>query len=93
MFCDGGMLSNFPIDLFHSVGVPAIPTLGIQLEPDRYQADEEIDTPIELMSAMNNASRSERTLLQLHTRSCMHPCREGTDSCSTSQMLAGSLQS
>jgi NTE family protein len=35
MFCDGGMLSNFPIRLFHDDwvedGKPLLPTIGVQL--------------------------------------------------------------
>jgi NTE family protein len=35
-FIDGGILSNFPIDLFHRYyHVPACPTFGIKLGPER----------------------------------------------------------
>jgi NTE family protein len=32
-FVDGGIMSNFPIDLFHVDGVPAAPTFGAKLSP------------------------------------------------------------
>ena len=36
LLVDGGILSNFPIDLFHRhFRVPACPTFGIKLGPDR----------------------------------------------------------
>ncbi|WP_444931418.1 patatin-like phospholipase family protein [Microbulbifer sp. SSSA002] len=37
-FVDGGLVSNFPFDIFHkSVGTPKLPTFGIKLEVDLYQ--------------------------------------------------------
>lgn len=33
VFVDGGIMSNFPIDLFHVEGVPAAPTFGAKLSP------------------------------------------------------------
>lgn len=36
MFVDGGIMSNFPIDAFHSHGrVPRMPTFGVKLEYDQ----------------------------------------------------------
>lgn len=32
---DGGVMSNFPIDLFHSTSVPRCPTFGVKLGVDR----------------------------------------------------------
>lgn len=34
-FVDGGLISNFPIDLFHSSGVPRMPTFGAKLGLER----------------------------------------------------------
>ena len=54
---DGGTLSNFPINLFHQRdSVPLLPTLGIQLSPDRAFATA-INTPVDLLTAMNDSSR------------------------------------
>ncbi|WP_020415046.1 patatin-like phospholipase family protein [Microbulbifer variabilis] len=37
-FVDGGLVSNFPFDIFHKpVGTPKLPTFGIKLEVDHYQ--------------------------------------------------------
>lgn len=35
LFVDGGIMSNFPIDLFHTQGVPRAPTFGVKLGPER----------------------------------------------------------
>ncbi|MBU0982237.1 MAG: patatin-like phospholipase family protein [candidate division Zixibacteria bacterium] len=35
LFVDGGIMSNFPIDLFHAPGVPTAPTFGAKLGVDR----------------------------------------------------------
>ena len=35
LFVDGGIISNFPIDLFHSENVPRMPTFGVKLGIDR----------------------------------------------------------
>ena len=35
LFVDGGIISNFPIDLFHSEDVPRMPTFGVKLGIDR----------------------------------------------------------
>lgn len=40
LFIDGGILSNFPIDLFHQhFKVPACPTFGVKLGPGRTRAN------------------------------------------------------
>lgn len=43
MFCDGGMLSNFPMSLFHEDSVenrmPLLPTIGVQLSPAMVQME------------------------------------------------------
>ncbi|WP_445358126.1 patatin-like phospholipase family protein [Microbulbifer sp. ANSA005] len=37
-FVDGGLVSNFPFDIFHKpIGTPKLPTFGIKLEVDLYQ--------------------------------------------------------
>lgn len=56
LFVDGGILSNFPIDLFHDTSrVPAAPTFGAKLELD--QRHHRIDGPVGLGGAMFNAAR------------------------------------
>jgi len=51
-FIDGGIMSNFPIDLFHAYGrVPAAPTFGAKLGLD-HRAHHEIHTPVELGGAV-----------------------------------------
>lgn len=35
IFLDGGIVSNFPINMFHVAGVPACPTFGVKLGFDR----------------------------------------------------------
>jgi len=56
MFVDGGIISNFPIDLFHQPDtVPKAPTFGVKLEYD--QRRHEIDGPMALMGAIFNSAR------------------------------------
>lgn len=56
MFVDGGVMSNFPIDIFHDPEcVPAAPTFGVKLEYDRRRR--EIDGPIALFGAIFNSAR------------------------------------
>lgn len=38
-FVDGGIMSNFPIQVFHSPGVPRKPTFGVKLGYDRLEAN------------------------------------------------------
>lgn len=40
MFVDGGIMSNFPIDVFHNTKrIPRAPTFGVKLELDNQRAD------------------------------------------------------
>lgn len=56
LFVDGGIMSNFPIDVFHDYGkVPRAPTFGVKLELDRRR--KQIDGPIALLLAMFNSAR------------------------------------
>ncbi len=56
-FVDGGILSNFPIDVFHKQNsVPRMPTFGIRLGDNRNMANK-ISSPMNLFGAMFNASR------------------------------------
>lgn len=53
---DGGVMSNFPIDLFHIHGrVPTAPTFGVKLQYDDRRR--EIDGPLALAGALFNAAR------------------------------------
>lgn len=55
-FVDGGVMSNFPIDVFHSTHkVPTRPTLGVKLEYD--ERSHEINNVLELIGQTFNASR------------------------------------
>ena len=56
LFIDGGIMSNFPIDLFHvPSGIPDAPTFGVKLQYDsRHQS---IDTPMSLLGAIFNSAR------------------------------------
>jgi NTE family protein len=55
-FVDGGIMSNFPIDLFHGQGVPLAPTFGARLGTDR-TAPHDIKRPSQLLGAVFNAAR------------------------------------
>ncbi|MFN7087222.1 MAG: patatin-like phospholipase family protein [Burkholderiales bacterium] len=56
LFVDGGIMSNFPIDVFHvPSGVPEAPTFGVKLEYDRRRHD--IGGPFELFGAIFNSAR------------------------------------
>jgi len=55
-FVDGGIMSNFPIDLFHAPEkVPAAPTFGAKLGPDQRRSAE-IDSPQRLGAAVFRAA-------------------------------------
>ena len=57
IFVDGGILSNFPIDVFHKQNsVPRMPTFGIRLGDNRNLANK-ISNPTSLFGAMFNSSR------------------------------------
>lgn len=56
LFIDGGIMSNFPIDIFHTHGkVPEAPTFGVKLELDHRL--KKIEGPFELMGAIFNSAR------------------------------------
>jgi len=56
-FVDGGILSNFPIDVFHKWNaIPRMPTFGIRLGDNRNSANK-ITNPTNLFGAMFNSSR------------------------------------
>ncbi len=55
-FVDGGIMSNFPINLFHVKGVPMSPTLGVKLGTDR-TAPHKIEKPPQMLGAMFNSAR------------------------------------
>jgi NTE family protein len=56
-FIDGGIMSNFPIDLFHRPDrVPSAPTFGVKLGADK-RKNGGIDEPMELVGAIFNAAR------------------------------------
>ena len=57
VFVDGGILSNFPIDVFHKWNsVPRLPTFGIRLGDNRNVANK-ISSPTNLFGAMFNSTR------------------------------------
>ena len=65
-FVDGGILSNFPINLFYNpavVGQPRLPSLGIDLDdtigPDEFFAQ---DHPNQLMEANRNAAGAAKSI-------------------------------
>ena len=56
MFIDGGIMSNFPIDVFHTPNcIPAAPTFGAKLELD--QRRKHITGPMSLFGAIFNSAR------------------------------------
>ncbi|MCF8365051.1 MAG: patatin-like phospholipase family protein [Bacteroidales bacterium] len=56
-FVDGGLMSNFPMDVFHKINVvPRMPTFGVRLGIDRDKANN-ITGPGNLFGAMFNSIR------------------------------------
>jgi NTE family protein len=55
-FVDGGIVSNFPIDIFHGSGVPLAPTFGAKLGVDRTKS-RNIQNPLSLLGAVFNSAR------------------------------------
>jgi NTE family protein len=56
IFVDGGIMSNFPIDVFHDYSkVPDAPTFGVKLEYDNRRHF--IDSPLNLAGAIFNSAR------------------------------------
>ena len=57
IFVDGGILSNFPIDVFHKRNViPRLPTFGVRLGDNRDNANK-ISNPTNLFGAIFNSLR------------------------------------
>lgn len=57
VFIDGGIMSNFPINLFHRPDrVPAAPTFGVKLGVDERKTDH-ITTPFSLISVIFDSAR------------------------------------
>jgi NTE family protein len=56
LFADGGIMSNFPINLFHKAGMPSRPTLGVKLGIDRSKP-QKIEKPFEYLGALFDSSR------------------------------------
>lgn len=56
LFVDGGIMSNFPIDIFHDyTGKPLAPTFGVKLQYDNRR--HVIDGPLGLAGAIFNSAR------------------------------------
>ena len=56
VFVDGGIMSNFPIDVFHNRNrIPRLPTFGVKLGDDRDIANKSGSVPSFLMSIFNSA--------------------------------------
>lgn len=56
-FVDGGLMSNFPIDVFHNKSVvPRLPTFGVRLGVDRNKPNK-ISSSLNLFGAMFNSIR------------------------------------
>jgi NTE family protein len=57
LFVDGGVMSNFPIDLFHIPNiVPRCPTFGAKLGQDQ-RLKKKIDNPLDFFGAVFNSAR------------------------------------
>jgi len=57
LFVDGGIMSNFPMDVFHKKNVvPRMPTFGVRLGVNRNKSND-IDGPGKLFGAMFNSIR------------------------------------
>jgi NTE family protein len=56
VFVDGGVLSNFPIDVFHNNKIiPRLPTFGVKLGDDRNEVSPANNIPKFLMAIFNSA--------------------------------------
>jgi NTE family protein len=56
-FVDGGVLSNFPIDVFHKTkSIPRLPTFGVKLGDDRHQTSK-VNTVTKFLFAIFNSAR------------------------------------
>ena len=67
-FMDGGILSNFPIDLFHRAGMPNAPTFGARIAFDRTRI-QKIESPLGLAAAIFNATRQSLDYDFIHRNS------------------------
>jgi NTE family protein len=56
LFVDGGIMSNFPIQLFHSSAPPAIPTFGVKLGTG-VRKRHRIGNPLQLAQAVLDSAR------------------------------------
>ncbi len=56
VFVDGGIMSNFPIDVFHKSNTPRMPTFGVRLGGDREHTNE-VSNLLGLIKAIFNSSR------------------------------------
>jgi NTE family protein len=56
LFVDGGIMSNFPINLFHDTGVPVAPTFGAKLGVER-EKPTEVTKITQFGGAVFNAAR------------------------------------
>jgi NTE family protein len=69
LFVDGGIMSNFPIDLFHyNTQVPAAPTFGIKLGVDR-AAKRNTDSLPHYLGAIFDAARTQYDFDFIHRNS------------------------
>jgi NTE family protein len=69
LFVDGGIMSNFPIDLFHdNTQVPAAPTFGIKLGVDR-AAKRNTDSLPKYLGAIFDAARTQYDFDFIHRNS------------------------
>jgi len=66
LMVDGGIVSNFPIDLFHSPGVPACPTFGAKLGVDRTEP-RTIEKPLQMLGALFDSARHTADYTFLHS--------------------------
>ena len=65
LFVDGGVMSNFPIDIFHRVGTPSRPTVGVKLGIERC-TNKNITEIGDLLYGCFNAARNLRDFEFIH---------------------------
>ena len=57
LFVDGGIMSNFPINLFHNIEfIPLAPTFGARLGTERMNP-QQVDNPLQMVGAIFDAAR------------------------------------
>jgi NTE family protein len=64
---DGGLLSNFPIWLFDSVGEPQWPTFGVLLKEENYNKANDTNGPVDFFKAL------VQTMMKAHDRRFVTP--------------------